>query len=721
MEPDLITIRIKRKSIARLAYLALGITIAILLVGLPASAQSPVDDDFTYQGRLLRSDAYVDGTTCDFRFDVYDLPDVGSGTQLGSVSQSLPVNDGYFTVHLNFGDIFSAGEPRYMEIAVRCPDDSGFTSLAGRVALRAVPYARSVPWNGITGKPPGFADDTDDGQAYTVGFGLNLDTTHDNQISVNDGLIQRRIEQNCSAGSAIRQIAQNGSVICEPDDNTLYNAGDGLTLTSNNTLEVDFSVAQHRVYPCPAGQVMRSVDQDGDAGCVPLTTVAAGDGLTTVVDGSTNVITVSVATGGITTTMLARNAVTATNLANGAVSSSKIADGSIAFSDMAQNGCGPNQVMQWNGSQSAWVCAKNQVDNLPCSNNQVARFNGSDWICDTAPRTDNDTLGALGCSEGYAPKVIGGLWKCAPAGTSYATGDGLEENPAGTLRVKTSDLAGTGLESDATNNLGIADNAITSAKIKDGEVTAADIASNAVGSDEIIDDSITAADIGNNAVGSDEISNNSITINDIGTGAVGSDEISNNSITVDDIGSNAVGSDEIVDNSIAVDDIGTGAVGSDEIINNSITADDIGPDAVGMSEIDESDTMGKGSSGATDLIKDGGDQYIWATTFTPSADGKCLVNVDATISSSGTGNDPKHPYMRTAKYTGTGGSEKDNWDDRYFSETAHDDGRNANATAVYIWPVTGGQQTKFGCYVYNYDNNWDDDETVTCHVAYICN
>jgi hypothetical protein len=140
-----------------------------------------------------------------------------------------------------------------------------------------------------------------------------------------------------------------------------------------------------------------------------------------------------------------------------------------------------------------------------------------------------------------------------------------------------------------------------------------------------------------------------------------------------------------------------------------------------MSEIDESDTMGKGSSGATDLIKDGGDQYIWATTFTPSADGKCLVNVDATISSSGTGNDPKHPYMRTAKYTGTGGSEKDNWDDRYFSETAHDDGRNANATAVYIWPVTGGQQTKFGCYVYNYDNNWDDDETVTCHVAYICN
>ncbi len=51
--------------------------------------------------------------------------------------------------------------------------------------------------------------------------------------------IQTRVGESCAPGSAIRAINQDGTVLCETDDDTTYTAGSGLTL-SGNRFDVDF-------------------------------------------------------------------------------------------------------------------------------------------------------------------------------------------------------------------------------------------------------------------------------------------------------------------------------------------------------------------------------------------------------------------------------------------------------------------------------------------------
>ncbi|HIC88151.1 MAG TPA: hypothetical protein EYP04_01930 [Anaerolineae bacterium] len=58
---------------------------------------------------------------------------------------------------------------------------------------------------------------------------------------VNTNQIQRRVSNACGAGYAIRTINADGSVVCEPDDNTTYSAGNGLSLGVGNVFNVRFA------------------------------------------------------------------------------------------------------------------------------------------------------------------------------------------------------------------------------------------------------------------------------------------------------------------------------------------------------------------------------------------------------------------------------------------------------------------------------------------------
>jgi hypothetical protein len=58
-------------------------------------------------------------------------------------------------------------------------------------------------------------------------------------FSVDTSAIQVRVTGTCPAGQSIRAIAADGSVTCEPDDDTVYSAGDGITI-SGRTIGVSF-------------------------------------------------------------------------------------------------------------------------------------------------------------------------------------------------------------------------------------------------------------------------------------------------------------------------------------------------------------------------------------------------------------------------------------------------------------------------------------------------
>jgi hypothetical protein len=131
----------------------------------PNAPQAPLSTAFTYQGQLRDNGAPATGDY-DFQFTLYNVETSGSpllGTT--TLTHTVPVTQGHFTVQLDFGDVFE-NQQLFLEIAVRPGGTAqSFTTLDPRQAITPVPYARyaiqaanattaqSVAWTGVSDKP----------------------------------------------------------------------------------------------------------------------------------------------------------------------------------------------------------------------------------------------------------------------------------------------------------------------------------------------------------------------------------------------------------------------------------------------------------------------------------------------------------------------------------------------------------------------------------------
>jgi hypothetical protein len=149
----------------KLVVLVVTLLAALVLPG-ASLAQGP---EFTYQGKLEEDGSPANGTF-DFQFKLFDA----GGNQVAPMLTrgDVPVSDGYFSVALDFMNVFD-GSDRFLEIGVR-PGSStgGYTTLSPRQELTATPYAiyaQNAPWGGLADVPAGFADGIDN-----VGSGWEL-------------------------------------------------------------------------------------------------------------------------------------------------------------------------------------------------------------------------------------------------------------------------------------------------------------------------------------------------------------------------------------------------------------------------------------------------------------------------------------------------------------------------------------------------------------------
>ena len=95
---------------------------------------------FTYQGRLNQGANPASGLY-DFQFTIHDSANNPGGIVAGPVTHSATaVNNGLFTVTLDFGANVFNGANRWMEIGVRAPGGT-FATLSPRQAITPVPYA----------------------------------------------------------------------------------------------------------------------------------------------------------------------------------------------------------------------------------------------------------------------------------------------------------------------------------------------------------------------------------------------------------------------------------------------------------------------------------------------------------------------------------------------------------------------------------------------------
>jgi hypothetical protein len=255
---------------------------AIALSAAPAYAAAP--GLLPMQGYLVDADgAPIDGAT-EIVFALYDADT--DATPLFEETQSVTIDKGMFTAYVGQVEELDLALFRDQPVLYASMTIDG-EELLPRVQLGSVPYAAYAQYCGavdfadVTNVPADLTDGDRD-TTYDAGAGLRLSRT---TFSADLGVLQSRVTGTCTIGSAIRSIGADGSVQCEPDDDTTYSAGTGLML-SGTSFSADSSALQSRVTgSCAPGQAIRSIAEDGTVQCEAddvggdVTGVIAGSGL----------------------------------------------------------------------------------------------------------------------------------------------------------------------------------------------------------------------------------------------------------------------------------------------------------------------------------------------------------------------------------------------------------------------------------------------------------
>jgi len=114
---------------------------ALMLAGVLQTANALVlGPAFTYHGRL-QSDAVPVSGTYDLTFSLYTNGTGGTAVEGPLTNSAVAVNNGVFTVRLDFGVGVFDGTAYWLEIGVRTNGDGAFTILSPRQELLATPYA----------------------------------------------------------------------------------------------------------------------------------------------------------------------------------------------------------------------------------------------------------------------------------------------------------------------------------------------------------------------------------------------------------------------------------------------------------------------------------------------------------------------------------------------------------------------------------------------------
>jgi len=141
----------------RFPIVAIALISALAVHGASAT---PLGTAFGFEGRLLRNNQPVNGTT-DIRYTMWD--DALAGAQKGApVTQlAVPLTDGLVSTTLDFGAQYD-GNRRWVQVEVKGSSDVSFVTLTPRYEILPVPYALwsasgasslTLPFLGIMGLP----------------------------------------------------------------------------------------------------------------------------------------------------------------------------------------------------------------------------------------------------------------------------------------------------------------------------------------------------------------------------------------------------------------------------------------------------------------------------------------------------------------------------------------------------------------------------------------
>ena len=267
--------RISAATLCRPLAALLALALATATGVTAAQALTPA---FTYQGELRLTSGPATGNF-DMQFRLYNAQEGGS--QLGTtlIANSVATSGGLFSVPLDFGPAQFAGEPQWLEIAIRPAGSGSYETLSPRTELTAAPYAwgaAAALANSVT------TTSIVDGTVATADLANNAVTA----AKIDAAQVQRRVTGSCPTGQYVRIVAQDGSVTCSTDAAgsgtvTSIATGAGLTggpITTSGTIEVaaggigtteiNQTQVQRRVTgTCSGTNYVQQVNQDGSVAC----------------------------------------------------------------------------------------------------------------------------------------------------------------------------------------------------------------------------------------------------------------------------------------------------------------------------------------------------------------------------------------------------------------------------------------------------------------------
>ena len=158
-------------SLAMLGVFLIGTLNAVAQGPTPRSPHALAGSAFTYQGRLIRNNQPI-SETCALSLSLWDAASSGTFLNNNTLS-SVAINNGLFTIALDYGSAVYNGQALYVETAVKCASDPNYVTLLPRTQLRPAPYAlyaiNNWALNGNSGTGgTGFVGTTDN-TALTIG------------------------------------------------------------------------------------------------------------------------------------------------------------------------------------------------------------------------------------------------------------------------------------------------------------------------------------------------------------------------------------------------------------------------------------------------------------------------------------------------------------------------------------------------------------------------
>jgi hypothetical protein len=230
----------------------------------PQAPNVPIGTGFTYQGYLDNNGSAANGSY-DLEFRLYDA--AAGGLQVGNtvVLNNVLVQNGLFTVKLDFGAVTFGQNARWLAISVRPSGGSTFTALSPRQELTPAPYALGLP-NVFTNETQNF-----------VGVGRNFRISGNEVFGIRAPSSANEyggmyVETSDTSGWPFYGYATNGSFRAwtyyngASGDWHLYNAGIRLTVPNEGGLRIGPSVDYSLVISNTTGNDgIRVLDTGDDA------------------------------------------------------------------------------------------------------------------------------------------------------------------------------------------------------------------------------------------------------------------------------------------------------------------------------------------------------------------------------------------------------------------------------------------------------------------------